>query len=129
MNSKVTTTARIVLGLIFFVFGAAGLFNLFPPPPDMPADMQTFMTGLMVTKYFFPFLKATEMIVGLMLLANVMPALALIILAPITLNIFLVHAFMTPAPKELVLPVVIIVLQVIAATAYKEKYRPLFRKN
>lgn len=53
MKEKLPIATRYLLGLLFFVFGGAGLFNLIPPPPDLPQDMQTFMAGMMVTKYFF----------------------------------------------------------------------------
>lgn len=129
MGNKASTVARYVLGLIFFVFGAAGLFNLLPPPPDMPEKLQTFMTGMMVTGYFFPLLKSTETIFGLLLLAGFAPALALVILAPITINIVLVHSFLTPGAKELVLPLVILILHLVAAKKYWATYQPLFRRN
>lgn len=120
--------ARYLLGLIFFGFGLAGLLKLLPPQPDMPEKMQTFMNGMMATGYFMTLLKLTETICGLMLLINFAPALALVILAPITINIFLVHAFMTPGLGNLVMPIAMLVLHFLAAQAYCEKYRPLFRK-
>lgn len=128
MQRKVSTVSRYLLGLLFFVFGAAGLFNLLPPPPDMPQDMQTFMSGLLATKYFFPLLKLTETICGLLLLIGVVPALALIILAPVSLNIFLLHAFVTPGLQNLIVPLLILTLHGLSAINYASVYRPLFRK-
>lgn len=60
MNALVPIIARFLLGLAFFIFGGAGLFNLFPPPPDMPVALQAFMTGIMATGYFFPVLKVYD---------------------------------------------------------------------
>lgn len=120
------TIARYLLGLIFFLAGAAGLFNLAPPPADLPPNLQTYFNGLMASVYFMPFLKATEMICGLLLLTGFAPALALVVLAPISLNIFLVHAFLTPGIQELLLPVVILALHLTAASDYWRIYRPLF---
>lgn len=128
MKKHFFTAARYLLGLIFFVFGAAGLFNLIPPPPDMPQDLQTFMNGMMAAKYFFPFLKLTETICGLLLLIGVAPALALIILAPISLNIFFLHLFVTPGLQNLVIPLVILFLHITCAVNYWSIYQPLFGK-
>jgi hypothetical protein len=121
--------AQFVLGLIFFVFGGAGLFNLIPPPPDMPEKLVAFTTGLAATGYFFPFLKLTETLCGLLLLLRIAPALALVVLAPISINIFLVHLFLTPGMQNLIMPVVIVVLHLISATRYWGVYRPLFGRN
>ena len=119
--------ARILLGLVFFVFGGTGLLNLFPPPPDMPQALQTFMNGIMSTGYFFPVLKGTETLCGLMLLANIAPAIALVILAPITVQILLLHGFLTPGIQNLVVPILVLVLHLVAAKGYWSVYRPLFK--
>lgn len=96
MKTKFPLIARILLGLIFFVFGLIGLFNLIPPPPNLPEKLQAFNTGLMATGYFFPFLKIVETTCGLLLLVGVFIPLALVVLAPIIINIILVHAFLAP---------------------------------
>lgn len=121
--------SRILLGLLFFIFGAAGLFNLIPPPPDLPPALTSFTNAMMATGYFFPFIKITETICGLLLLINIAPALMLIILAPISIQIFLLHFFLTPGIQNLVIPILIIILGLVAAKAYWPIYRPLFNRN
>lgn len=121
--------SKILLGIIFFVFGGAGLLNLFPPPPDMPQKLQTFMAGIESSGYFIPFLKLTETVCGLLLLLNIAPALILVILAPISLHILLVHSILTPGLQNLILPVFIIFMHISAATKYWKVYRPLFQRN
>lgn len=129
MKPKIETAARYILGLLFFVFGLNGFLQFIPPPADgFPEGAMAFFNGMMAAPYFFPLLKGTEVLCGLMLLANVAPALSLVILAPITTQIFCFHAFMTPGVKNLVMPVAIIVLHVLAACKYKDRYRPLFSK-
>lgn len=124
--NKLPMIARYALGLIFFVFGLNGFLNFIPQPPP-PENLMTFVTGLMASKYFFPFLKGTEVLCGLMLLANRFVPLALVILAPIVLNIFLVHAFL--APEGLILAVIIGVLEAYLAFCvepYKGVIKQLF---
>jgi uncharacterized membrane protein YphA (DoxX/SURF4 family) len=120
--------ARILLGFVFFGSGLAGLLNLIPPPANLPEKLQTFMAGLMATTYFFPLLKGTETICGLLLMTGAFVPLALVVLAPITLNILLTHAFL--APDGLILALVMLVLHLylaLCASPYKEHILPLFR--
>jgi putative oxidoreductase len=124
--AKFSLVSRYILGLIYFVFGLNGFLNFIPAPP--PAEnILPFMTGLMSTGYFFPFLKATEVICGLLLLTGMFAPLALIILAPITIQIFLFHAVMTPQLQMIVMPVAMIVLHIAAARAYWNLYQPLLK--
>lgn len=91
---KQTLIARLLLGLIFFVFGLNGFFHFIPMPETMPDDMKTFMSGMLATHYFFPLLSGTQTICGALLLLGAFVPLALIVLAPVILNIILVHVFM-----------------------------------
>lgn len=128
MLKKFSTVARYLLGLIFFLSGVVGLFNLVPPPNDIPEGLMQFMNGLMVSKYFIPFLKGTEMVAGFLILINIAPALMLIILAPISIHIMLVHIFLTPGLENLILPVVIILLHSFSAYNYWDLFRPLLTR-
>lgn len=127
---KAPLIARILLGFIFFAAGLAGLLNLAPPPADLPEDMKTFMAGMMASKYFFPLLKGTEVVCGAMLLSGLYVPLALVVLAPIVINIVLTHLFLEPSG----LPVAIVIALLQAylaffASPYKEAIRPLFARK
>lgn len=129
MKSKIPFVARLLLGLIYFVFGLNGFFKFMPIPPAMPEGAMAFMGGMMAAPYFFPVLKGTEVICGALLLSGMWTPLALVILAPITLQIFLFHAFMTPGLENVAMPIFMIALHVIAASAYKGIYKPLIARK
>jgi uncharacterized membrane protein YphA (DoxX/SURF4 family) len=120
--------ARILLGFVFFGSGLAGLLNLIPPPPDLPEKLLAFMNGLMAATYFFPLLKGTETICGLLLMTGAFVPLALVVLAPITLNILLTHSFL--ASDGVILASVMLVLHLylaLFASPFKDHILPLFR--
>lgn len=129
MKAKLPLIARLLLGFVFFAGGLTGLLNLFPPPPDLPEKLQAFNTGLMATGYFMPFLKATETLCGLALLTGFFVPLALVILAPITIHIFLVHVFLAPEglPVAIIVGLLMVYLSFFAKP-YSERIKPLFRK-
>lgn len=128
--SKVQLIARIILGLIYTVFGSMGLaiaFGLMKMPDSpMPEAAETFMKGIMATGYFFPLLKITEVACGLMILSGRAAALGLVIIAPVTLHILLFHGCLTPGLGNLVLPLLMVAAQILAMSAYWKIYRPLF---
>lgn len=130
MKNKLPMIARLVLGLIYFVFGLNGLVPFLPmTPPPMPEAAMEFMKGMMAAPYFMVLLKLTEVICGLMLLSGFAAPLALIILAPITLQILLFHGVMTPGAENIVMPAVMLVAHLLAATGFWKLYKPLFSKG
>jgi putative oxidoreductase len=124
---KFPLIARIVLGSIFSIFGLAGLLQMMPPPANMPIGMETFLKGLMASKYFFPLLKITETVSGLLLLSGFFVPLALVVLAPIVVHIFFVHVFLMP--DGLMMALVICVLELYLcffAKPYSSTVKKLF---
>ncbi len=126
MNSKVTTGARILLGVIFLVFGLNGFLQFIPTPPITNPAVQAFMGGLFGTGYFFPFLKSTEVLMSLALLSGFYAPLALVILTPIVLNIVLFHRVLAGGPP---LDLFILVLLLTSAWGYRGVYAPLLRSK
>lgn len=95
MKAKAFLGARILLGLGFTIFGLNGFLQFMPMPP-LPPEAGQFMGALAMTGYFFPVLKLVEVVAGVMLLANRYVPLALILLAPILVQINLFHLFLAP---------------------------------
>lgn len=111
--------ARVLLGLVFFVFGLNGFFSFIPlSPPEGVAGQ--FMGGLAASGYFFPLLKGTEVFVGAALLSGLFVPLALVVLAPISLNIMAFHLFL--ASDGMGMPIMIGVLHIYLAYAYRDAF-------
>lgn len=122
----VPAAVRIIMGLIFFVFGLNGFLNFIPPPSGpMPEGAMAFGFALMKTGYLFQLLKGTEVLVGALLLANRFVPLALALIAPVVVNIFAFHAFLEPA--GLVLAGVIVAAEIYLAWTYRAAFRPMLR--
>lgn len=104
MQNKIQLVIRILLGALF-LFGGIAYF-LTTPPEMPPGDMATYMAGLMASHYFMTLLKITEIMCGLFLVSGFFVPLALVILAPISINIFFVH-LMLMGPSTLLTPLLI----------------------
>ncbi|WP_456423143.1 DoxX family membrane protein [Lutibacter sp.] len=96
MNSKLTMILRIILGLALVVFGSNKFFG-FMPNMEMPAAAGNLMSAMMESGYMFKLVGVTEIIVGLLLLLKKWVPFALIVLAPISVNMILFHIFLAPA--------------------------------
>ncbi|MFD2147972.1 DoxX family membrane protein [Mucilaginibacter antarcticus] len=119
--------ARILLGLIFVVFGLNFFFHfgfLNMPQPAMSAQATSFSGGLFGSGYFFQYMKVLEIVAGLALLVNRYTAFFLLVLLPISLNIFLFHAILAPAGAPM--GAGIIILNVFLCVAYFKYYKSVF---
>ena len=117
-------TARILLGLVFFVFGLNGFLQFLPTPPA-PERAVAFLGALAATGYMFPLIKAVEVIGGAMLLSNRFVPLALAVIAPNVVNIVLFHAVL--APGGLPVALFVLALELFTAWSYRNTYAPMLR--
>jgi uncharacterized membrane protein YphA (DoxX/SURF4 family) len=121
MNSKLTMVLRIVLALVLLVFGANHFFG-FMPSPTLPAD--SFIPHIIATGYLWQLIGLIEIIAGLLLILNKWKGFALVIMAPISVNIVLYHLTYDIAnfgPGALVA-----VLNVLLIYANWDKFKTLF---
>ncbi len=97
----VTIIARILLGLIFVVFGFNGFLHfIHMPPPTNPLAVQ-FFTALAMSGYM-KVVFALQIVGGLLVLAGLVP-LGLAILSPVIVNIVIFHTLMAPEGLPLAL--------------------------
>lgn len=122
--NKPTLILRVIFGLIFVASGIA--FFLTTPPP-MEGPMALFFNGMAATGYFFYLLKFTEIICGLFLISGFFVPLALVVLAPIVLNIFMIHVMLDQ--KGLVVAIVLGALEIYLAffSQYSATIKQLFK--
>lgn len=117
---------RSLLGIIYLVFGLNFFFHFsfIPAQPQPTGAAGTFMTGLFASGYFFQYMKALEVLGGLLLLINRFTALALLWLFPITLNILLYHTILVPAGAPM--GIALIVIHLFLGFAYFKYYASIF---
>jgi putative oxidoreductase len=114
--------ARLLLGLIFLVFGLNGFFHFIPMPPPTGVAGQFF--GAIFASHYWVVIFAVQVIGGLLLLINRFVPLALVLLGPVIVNIFFIHAFM--APSGLPLAILVVILWSIVALRNKRYLAALF---
>jgi len=92
----VTLIARILLGLMFIVFGLNGFLNFLNMGP-MPTGLAGQFIGALVQSHYFWVVAALQVIGGVLLLVNRYVPLGLVLLGPVIVNILLYHIFLNPA--------------------------------
>jgi putative oxidoreductase len=87
--------ARILLGLMFLIFGLNGLHDfMHMPMPTGPAGQYM---GVLFVSHYLTVVFLLEVVGGLLLLIGQFVPLALVLIGPVLFNILLFHAFLLPA--------------------------------
>jgi putative oxidoreductase len=119
----VTLIARILLGLIFVVFGLNGFLNFINTGP-MPSGLAGQFIGALALSHYFWVVAALQVAGGALLLVNRYVPLALVLLGPVIVNIILYHVFLnaTGAP----LAIVVVILWGIVFYSYRQYFSGIF---
>ena len=117
--------ARLLLGLIFLVFGLNGFLQFIHMPPPTGIAAQFF--GAIFASHYYVVIFAVQVLGGILLLVNRFVPLALVILGPVIVNIFFFHTLMAPA--GIPLAVLVVVLWVIVAVRNKQHFAGLFTQQ
>ncbi|PRY38812.1 DoxX family membrane protein [Umezawaea tangerina] len=96
LTRHLPTAGRVVLGLLFVVMGLNGFLNFLPQPEGaaMPAEALAFSMALAQTGYMMQMTMGVQVLCGILLLANRFVPLALVLLAPVVVNIVAFHLFL-----------------------------------
>jgi putative oxidoreductase len=116
--------ARILLGLVFLVFGLNDFFHFIPVQP-IPGDAGVFAT-IMYTHGWMTFHGILYTIAGILLLVGRYVPVALVILGPILVNILLFHLTLIPAAAGIGPGLVCSLLEIFLIWAYWPAFEGIF---
>src|SRR5436190_17396109 len=103
----VTLIARILLGLVFLVFGLNGFLNFLNTGPA-PTGLAGQFLGALILSHYYWVVAALQIAGGALLLMNRFVPLALVLLGPVIVNIICFHVFMNPSGAALAAVVTIL---------------------
>jgi putative oxidoreductase len=115
---------RILLGLVFVVFGSNAFLHFMPAPP-LEGQSAAFMGALMSSGYMYV-VAVLQVIGGLALIvgSRFVP-LGLTLLGPVIVNIMLYHIFLNPA--GLPIAIVVSVVALFLLWIYRYKFPAIFQ--
>src|ERR1700710_519899 len=93
--------ARILLGLLFLVFGLNGFLHFIPMPP--PTGLAGQYMGALYVSHYLTVVFLVQVVGGALLLANRFVPLALTLLGAVIVNILLFHSVLAPEGLPLAL--------------------------
>jgi uncharacterized membrane protein YphA (DoxX/SURF4 family) len=117
-----TPIIRILLGLMFLVFGLNGFLNFMPAPKDMPQEILN-VVGALTQAGYISVVSGAEVLVAVMLLTNRFVPLALVLLAPIVVGIITFHIAMAPA--SIGPGIVVLLMELYLVWAYRGAFHPM----
>ena len=114
-----TIIARILLGLVFVVFGSNAFLHFLPMPPLPQGVTGEYLHAFFASGYVYV-IGGFQVIGGLLLLIGRFVALGLTILAAIIVNIWAFHLLM--APEGLPPAVVVKVIELFLILSYRDRF-------
>jgi hypothetical protein len=118
--------ARLLLGLIFVVFGSNHFLNFIPMGPIPSGIAGQFFTALMASHYILV-VAVFEVVPAILLLINRYTPLALTVLGPVIVNILLTGLLISTV--ALPMAILLVILWLLAAWRVRAAFLPLFEQR
>ncbi len=115
--------ARLLLGLIFVVFGLNGFLNFLSMGP-MPTGVAGQFLGALFQSHYLHAVAAVQIVGGLLLLVNRFVPLALVLLGAVIANIFFYHLFMNL--EGILMAILVLILWVIVFYRHRQYFSGIF---
>lgn len=117
--------ARVLLGLVFAVFGSNAFFHFLGPVPEMPGQAGAFINALMSSGYIYV-IAMLEVVGGLcLLIGSRFVAPGLMLLGPVIVNIVLFHIFLDHVVNPVAIAVALLALFLL--WVYRFKFPAIFQ--
>jgi putative oxidoreductase len=116
---------RIMLGVLMLLGALTHITNV----KEGAMAESAFITAMVNTGYLWPIIGTIEFLAGVAILAGRFVPLALIVLAPVTLNILFFHLSQPSHPDGIGIALAIILPHLGLAWLYREHYANLFQMN
>jgi uncharacterized membrane protein YphA (DoxX/SURF4 family) len=118
-------TSRILLGLVFVIFGANGFFHFMGPMPKLEGEWGAFIGALINSGYIYV-IAGLQLVGGLcLLIGSRLVPLGLTLLGPVIVNIMLYHIFLNR--DGMIVPVVLSALALFLLWVYRFKFPAIFQ--
>jgi putative oxidoreductase len=117
-----TIIARVLLGLIFVVFGSNAFLHFLPMPPLPKGITGEYLHALFASGYVYV-IGGFQVIGGLLLLIGRFVPLGLTILGAIIVNIWVFHILMAPELGGMIPAVLVLILEAFLVLRYREAFK------
>lgn len=114
-----------LLALVYLVFGANYFLHFIPMPPPTADNAGTF-AGLLFSTGYLAVVKVLEVAIAILLIVPKTRALALLLIAPISVNILLFEVFIAKQPG---IGILLVLINAFAIYQHKEKYLGIIKSN
>jgi putative oxidoreductase len=121
-----TIIARVLLGLVFVVFGSNAFLHFLPMPPLPQGVTGEYLHAFFASGYVYV-IGGFQVVGGLLLLIGRFVPLGLTILCAIIVNIWAFHLLMAPEPAGLVPAMVVTVLELFLVWRYRDAFTGILR--
>jgi putative oxidoreductase len=125
----VVLIARILLGLVFVVFGLDKIIHIFPVQPQPPGVFGEYMHAMMSTHYMMV-VGLFEVVGGLLLIIGRFVPLGLCLLAPVIVNILIVDVLIVGVaamPSGFVIGLIVTLLWLLIFNRERSAFMGIFR--
>ena len=124
---------RVVLGAIFASAAVSYFCSVLYgrpllPVPITPRAMQ-FAGAIINIGYLWPLTKAINLVAGMLLIANCVPAFALALLLPVTVIIVWFQVMLNPLPVPLGTCALAVACELLLLRAYASRYAAMFMND
>lgn len=120
--------SRVLMGLIFVVFGANMLFPFLPTPPIPPGPVRDFTTVMSSTHYLWV-VGFFQLVPGILLIVNRYVPLALTVLAAQIVNILTTHIFVMKGSGLFPAPILVVIMWLIVFWSVRSAFAGIFQQR